>query len=118
MTERELQIEAKKIYIFFIARSHLYQFKGKILSYDNNIVNLMRQRGLVMFVRANNYTAKRAMKQFPSHAFVYSQWEGDLSEKYKEEYAGIQSFVPAEYIYLHTSVHASFKDIQKVVEDR
>lgn len=160
MTERELQIEAEKIfkenlytfvmcsstnidriaaihkaalnanrlvisdkyqkemllYIDTIARSPLYQFKGKILSYDNNIVNLMRQRGFVMFVRANNYTAERAMKQFPSHAFVYSQWEGYLSEKYKEEYAGIQSFVPAEYIYLHTSGHASFKDIQKVVE--
>lgn len=104
------------LYIDSIARSSLYQFKGKILSYDNNIVNLMRQRGFVMFVRANNGMAKRAMKQFPNHTFVYSQWEGYLSEKDKEEYAGIQKFVPASYIYLHTSGHASFEAIQKVGE--
>lgn len=104
------------LYIDSIARSSLYQFKGKLLSYDNNIVNLMRQRGFVMFVRVNNNTAKRAMKQFPSYAFVYSQWEGYLSEKYKEEYAEIQNFVPADYMYLHTSGHASFEAIRKVAE--
>ena len=69
-----------------------------------------------MLVRFNNYTVKRVMMQFLKYAFVYSQWKGYLSEKYKEEYAEIQNFVLENYIYLHTSGHASFEAIRKVTE--
>lgn len=98
------------MYIDSIAKSSLYKFKGKVLSYDDNIVQLMRQRGFVMLVRMNNYATKKAIKQFPDNTFIYSQWKGYLEEK------GMKDFVPENYIYLHTSGHADFEAIKKVIQ--
>ncbi len=102
------------MYIDFIARSTLYKFKGKVLSYDNNIHPLMQEKGFVMLVR-DNYISKNVIQQFPNSTFIYSQWNGYLNEKFTE-YKHLQEFVPKNHIYLHTSGHADFKAIKKVCE--
>lgn len=100
------------MYIDSIARSRIYKFKGKALSYDNNILPLMQQKGFVMLVR-DNYISKNVIQQFPNSTFIYSQWNGYLNEKFTE-YKHLQEFVPKNHIYLHTSGHADFKEIKKV----
>lgn len=100
------------MYIDSIARSTLYKFKGKVLSYDDNIFPLMKQRGFVMLVR-DNYISKNVIQQFPNNAFIYSQWNGYLNEKFTD-YKHLQEFVPKKHIYLHTSGHADFRAIKKV----
>lgn len=95
-----------------ISISNLYKFKNKVLSYDDNILKLMQDRGFVMLVR-DNYISNKVMKKFPIRKFVYSQWEGYLNKQFKE-YANMQNFVPDEYIYLHTSGHADFVAIKSV----
>lgn len=102
------------MYIDSISRSELYKFKRKVLSYGNNIIQKMKDKGFVMLVR-DNYISKEAMKQFPNSKFVYSQWEGYLNEKFSE-YKKLQEFVPKDYIYLHTSGHADYEAIKSVCE--
>ena len=101
-------------YIDSISRSSLYKFKNKVLSYGDNILDIMREKGFVMLVR-DNYISKKAIKEFPSSTFVYSQWEGYLDEKFTE-YKSLQEFVPKNSIHLHTSGHADFKAIQEVIK--
>lgn len=100
------------MYIDTISRSSLYKFKGKVLSYDNNIIQLMKEKGFVMLVR-DNYISRKAMKEFPNSTFIYSQWKGYLDEKFIE-YKHMQEFVPKNYIYLHTSGHADYEAIKQV----
>lgn len=102
------------MYIDSIARSDLYKFKGKVLSYADNILELMKDRGFVMLVR-DNYVSKKVMQEFPQAKFVYSQWEGYLDKKFKE-YEHMQAFVPEDYIYLHTSGHADEESIKSVCQ--
>ena len=102
------------MYIDSISRSSLYKFRGKVLSYDNNILKLMQDRGFVMLVRYN-YISQIVMKQFPKSTFVYSQYEGYLDERFKE-YEGLQKFVPKDYTYLHCSGHASMGAIEKIID--
>ncbi len=102
------------MYIDSISRSSLYKFYGKVLSYDNNILQIMKDKGFVMLVR-DNYISRKAMRLFPKSIFIYSQWEGYLNEKFTE-YKHMQKFVPKNYIYLHTSGHADFNSIKKVCE--
>lgn len=102
------------MYIDSIARSDLYKFKGKVLSYDNNIIELMKQDGFVMLIR-DNYISKIAMKEFPNNVFIYSNWNGYL-DKNRTEYERIQKFVPENHIYLHTSGHADYETIKSVCE--
>lgn len=106
----------KKIlnYIDSVTRSGLYKFKGKVLSYDDNIYELMKNRGFVMLVR-DNYISKKVIEKFPENIFVYSQWKGYLNEGFKE-YENLQKFVPKDYIHIHTSGHADFEAIEKVCE--
>lgn len=102
------------MYIDSISRSSLYKFYGKVLSYDNNILQIMKDKGFVMLVR-DNYISRKAMRLFPKSIFIYSQWEGYLNEKFTE-YKHLQEFVQKNYIYLHTSGHADFNSIKKVCE--
>ena len=106
----------KKIlmYIDSVSRSDLYKFKGKVLSYDDNILQIMKERGFVMLVR-DNYISRKVMKLFPESKFIYSQWDGYLNEAFTE-YRHMQEFVPKDYIYLHTSGHANIEAIKKVCE--
>lgn len=102
------------MYIDSVSRSDLYKFKGKVLSYDDNIFQIMKERGFVMLVR-DNYISRKVMRLFPKSIFIYLQWEGYLNEKFTE-YKHMQKFVPKNYIYLHTSGHADFNSIKKVCE--
>lgn len=102
------------MYIDSIARSDLYKFKDKVLSYADNILEIMQQKGFVMLVR-DNYISKEVMKKFHDSTFVYSQWEGYLNEKFTE-YEHMQKFVPKNHISLHTSGHADYDSIKKVCE--
>lgn len=102
------------LYIDSIARSELYKFQGKVLSYADNILNLMKQRGFVMLVRAND-TSKRVMKEFPESTFVYSEWEGYLDPEFTQ-YKRMQEFVPENAIHLHTSGHADYEAIKSVCQ--
>ena len=102
------------MYIDSIARSELYKFEGKVLSYANNILELMQDRGFVMLVR-DNFISKKVMEEFPKAKFVYSQWEGYLDKRFKE-YEHLQRFVPEDYIYLHTSGHADEEAIKSVCQ--
>lgn len=103
------------MYIDSIARSELYKFKNRVCSYDTNILKYMEEKGFVMLVRANQ-SSKRVMEKFPNHVFVYSEWEGYIDEKNKDNknYERIREFVPKDYIYLHTSGHADRDAIEKV----
>ncbi len=103
------------MYIDTVSRSTYYKFKGKVLNYAENIKNLMKEKGFVMLVRPN-YISKKVMREFKDSVFIYSQWKGYLSEKYKNDYEYLQSFVPRDYIYLHTSGHADFEAIKKICE--
>lgn len=104
----------KEILMFIddISRSELYKFKNKVLSYADNILELMQDKGFVMLVR-DNYISKKVMEKFPKKTFIYSQWKGYLEEKFTK-YENMQKFVPKDYIYLHTSGHADFEAIKKV----
>lgn len=100
------------MYIDSIARSELYKFKDKVLSYAENILELMKNRGFVMLVR-DNYISKEVMKKFPQSTFVYSEWEGYLKPEFTE-YKKMQEFVPKDAIHLHTSGHADYEAIKSV----
>lgn len=100
------------MYIDSISRSGLYRFKGKVLSFDDNLLELMRKKGFVMLVR-DNFLSRKVMKKFEKKVFIYSLWEGYLDKNYSE-YERMQNFVPKDYIYLHTSGHADFETIEKI----
>lgn len=102
------------MYIDTVSRSELYKFKDKVLSYADNILELMKKKGFVMLVR-DNYISKEVMEKFPTRAFIYSQWDGYLNPKFTE-YKKMQDFVPNDYIYLHTSGHADFDAIKSVCQ--
>ena len=101
-------------YIDSISRSGLYKFKGKVLSYDDNILNLMNNMGFVMLVR-DNYISRQVLKKFKERLFIYSEWEGYLNPEFKE-YEHLQGFVPKDYKYLHTSGHGDFDAIKEVCQ--
>lgn len=102
------------MYIDSISRSSLYKFKGKVLSYDKNILEIMKRDGFVMLVR-DNYLSKIVMPKFSNSTFIYSQWDGYLNKDYTE-YKGLQDFVPENHIKLHTSGHADYDTIKNVCQ--
>ena len=51
------------MYIDKISRSNLYKFKNRVLSYDDNILDLMKEKGFVMLVRPNSIS-KKVMNKF------------------------------------------------------
>lgn len=102
------------MYVDSISKSSLYKFQGKVLSYADNILELMKKKGFVMLVRAN-WGSKEVMNHFTEGIFIYSQWEGYLDKDFKE-YKYLQDFVPKDYIYLHTSGHADFESIKHVCQ--
>jgi ribonuclease J len=67
-----------------------------------------------MLIRANRLS-KTILNKFPKSTFIYSEWLGYLKND-NEEYKKIQEIVPNDYIYLHTSGHASPEAIKKVIE--
>lgn len=102
------------MYIDSISRSGLYKFQNNVYSYGDNLLQLMKEKGFVMLVRAN-WISQEVMKKFPDNVFIYSQWDGYLDEKFKE-YEHLQKFVPANHIYLHTSGHADYDSLKKICQ--
>ena len=100
------------------SRSKLYKFNDsqdtKVYYYAPNMLKKMKQYGFVMLVRAND-KFKPILHTFDNNAFIYSQWLGYL-KKENEEYKRIQDFVPKDYIYLHTSGHATPEAIKEVIK--
>lgn len=107
----------KKIlmYVDTVSTSSLYKFRDKVLSYGDNILELMKEKGFVMLVRPN-YISKKVMNEFADNTFIYSLWDGYLDEKYKDDYEYIQNFVPEKHINLHTSGHADYQAIKLVCQ--
>ena len=99
-------------YVTSVARSNLYKFNYNVYTYGDNLISIMKEKGFVMLVR-DNKISKMLMEQFPNSTFIYSQWEGYLNANFKD-YKHLQKFVPKDYIYLHTSGHASYNSIQQV----
>ena len=107
-------------YINTISRIKLYKFNDnnsikdtKVYCYAPNMLEKMKKDGFVMLVRANTKFAK-FLKMFENNAFIYSEWKGYLEGK-NEDYIRIQNFVPKNYIYLHTSGHATPEAIKDVI---
>lgn len=100
------------------SRSKLYKFNDgintKVYYYGPNMLEKMTKYGFVMLVRAND-KFKPILDKFSSNAFIYSQWLGYLKDE-NENYKKLQDFVPKDYIYLHTSGHASPEAIKEVIE--
>lgn len=100
------------------SRSKLYKFNNsqdtKVYYYAPNMLEKMKKYGFVMLVRAND-KFKPIMDIFDNSTFIYSQWLGYLKGE-NEDYKRIQNFVPKDYIYLHTSGHATPEAIKKVIE--
>ena len=98
------------------ARSPVYKFE-KVLSYGANLLEKMRERGFCMMVRNDNPKKpvfKPIIEKFPGSLFIYSMWKGYLAGDTKID--SIASIVPLNYVYLHTSGHATRDAIRKVCE--
>lgn len=105
-------------YINSISRSSLYKFNNskdtKVYEFNFNLYTTMKERGFVMLIRPNKLT-KKILKEFPENTFIYSEWLGYLSGT-NEDYKRIQKIVPKDYIYLHTSGHATPEAIKQVID--
>jgi len=93
--------------------SPLYQFE-KALTYGDNLLEMMQKQGFCMLVRAGNQMFQKVMANFPDSLFIYSMWNGYLDGNAKIE--NICDFVPPDYVYLHTSGHATSEAIKKVCD--
>lgn len=104
-------------YINSISRASLYKFNNskdtKVYEFDFNLYTAMKERGFVMLIRPNKLT-KKILKEFPESTFIYSEWLGYLSGT-NEDYKKIQEIVPKNYIYLHTSGHATPEAIKQII---
>ena len=97
------------------AKSPLYKFE-KVHTYGANLLEKMRKQGFCMLVRSDSSRPyfKPIMAKFPDSLFVYSMWKGYLDGAAKIE--AISTMVPSDYVYLHTSGHATREAIRKVCE--
>jgi ribonuclease J len=90
----------------------LYTF-DKVLTYGDNLLSKLTERGFCMLVRANDYFHK-IMQQFdPSQSFVlYSLWKGYLQDESSRLKAFLNGY---EWQYLHTSGHADRETLEEVI---
>lgn len=100
------------MYINTVSKSGLYKFQNTVYSYADNLLQIMKEKGFVMLVRAN-WLSKEVMKKFQDSVFIYSQWDGYLDDNFKE-YEHLQKFVPKNHIYLHTSGHADYETLNTI----
>jgi len=92
--------------------SPLYQFE-KVHTYGDNLLEKMQRQGFCMMVRSG-LQFQKIMAKFPDSLFIYSMWKGYLEGDAKSE--TICATVPPDYVYLHTSGHASSDAIKKVCD--
>jgi len=89
-----------------------YNF-STVKSFDSKLYDKMLNKGFCMLVRSNNFSKKFLRSpNFKDNLFIYSQWLGYIQGETADE--NIVKFVPKKYHYLHTSGHATPKDIIEV----
>lgn len=89
---------------------------SRIKDYNHYILPYVVEHGFVMMVRANP-DFKDKMNHYTGSKFIYSQWDGYLKEKFKNQYRYLQEdFVPQKKELLHTSGHADYEAIKKVAK--
>lgn len=94
-------------------RSSLYNF-SHILTYGDNLLPLMREKGFCMPVRANDRFYS-VMSRFPKEESIllYSMWSG-----YQENNLKLNQFVNEyHWEYFHTSGHASKEQLQLICRE-
>lgn len=104
------------------AKTSFYDFeRQKIYTYSKNLHDFMNDKGFCFIGRANGIT-KKAMKAFPNNLLIYSMWKGYLDknhaafDSYKSEFIENAMKDGSEFLYLHTSGHATAADIKQVCE--
>ncbi|MDE6075524.1 MAG: hypothetical protein K2G26_03715, partial [Clostridia bacterium] len=81
----------------------------------------MSERGFCFLCRANHITQK-VLAAFPENVLIYSMWKGYLDKSHPayDEYKGafIEKAIEngSRLVYLHTSGHASVKQIKQICE--
>ena len=73
----------------------------------------MQKQGFCMLVRSGPQF-QPIMAKFPDSLLIYSLWKGYLDGEAKSE--SICAAVPPDYVYLHTSGHATSEAIKNVCE--
>lgn len=89
-----------------------YDF-SEVKSFDSGLYKDMVTKGFCMLVRSNYFSKKFIQSpNFKKNIFIYSQWLGYLEGNNADD--SIAKFVPKDYVYLHTSGHATAKGITEV----
>ena len=84
------------------------------------IERMKSKKGFCMFVRYNGQMFEDVLKEYKDSLFIYSLWDGYLTEKYRDDY--IYNYVPKDkngkpkVVHLHTSGHAYEEDILKLCD--
>ena len=92
----------------------LFDFSESI-AFDKNVnFDSMLSKGFCMLLRCNRFSEKfiRSKKFQNDRLFIYSMWKGYLEGAARNE--NLAKLVPDDYVYLHTSGHATEETICKV----
>ena len=102
--------------------SSFYDFtRQKVYKYGKNLNNMMKDLGFCMMIRTN-YASRLAIKQFNDCVLIYSMWTGYLEkhrpafDEHKASFIDEARTGGANFVELHTSGHATTKDIKKLCE--
>lgn len=119
--EDDFQLEILRI-VTANSKSSFYNFdRQKICVYGSNLHDLMSDRGFCFLGRAN-YVTQKVLETFPENVLIYSMWKGylDRSHPAYDEHKGtfVENAVASgsNLVYLHTSGHASAKQIKQICE--
>ena len=102
------------------AKSSFYDFK-KFYTYGEQLHKYMTDRGFCFIGRANPRTMS-AIEQFPDCVLIYSMWSGYLDPAHPAHADDKIKFIDdavkhgARVLHLHTSGHATAKQIKQVCE--
>ena len=93
-------------------KSDFYDFKY-VYSYAPNLDSLMEEKGFCMLVRTSHSFAGIMSKYRENCLVIYSMWRGYLEGKAKNQ-ALVDFLAPYEFKELHTSGHATTKDLAEL----
>ncbi len=119
--EKDFQGEILNI-ITHNTTSPFYNFdRSKIYIYGKNLHDIMTDKGF-LFLGRTNYTTQQVIENFPDSLLIYSMWSGYLDkthpafDEYKSNFISNALKCGCKMLQLHTSGHASIKEIKKVCE--
>lgn len=117
--EKNFQSEILRI-VTENSTSSFYNFnKHKLYTYAENLHEMMLKHGFC-FLGRTNFATQKAMNAFPDNTLIYSAWKGYLDrnhpafDRHKSEFIEKAIEKGSKLEYLHTSGHASMKDIEKI----